>query len=178
YGSEADEAVKGRHELRHGGHRHAARDIGADTAANAESGRDQNPAQARLRRRHPERGQNGEGHAQHAISGSAPRAFGAGEAAQGENEENARGQIEQRDEIRRHGCSYFFSFFLYMASIRLVTRKPPKMFTAAMTRARKPKTFAIVLASPIASPVSTATASRAPTTITDEIAFVTDISGV
>src|SRR5580692_8670737 len=34
--------------------------------------------------------------------------------------------IEQLDLPLAHG--HFFSFFLYMASMRLVTRKPPKMF--------------------------------------------------
>ncbi len=39
-------------------------------------------------------------------------------------------------------AAHFFSFFLYMASIRLVTRKPPKMFTEAMESAAKPRSFA------------------------------------
>src|ERR1700752_1016480 len=68
-----------------------------------------------------------------------------------------------------------FDFFLYIASMRWVTRKPPKMFTQAKTRATNPK--------PRAQPdpleiATTPTASSAPTTITDDIAFVTDISGV
>ena len=67
-----------------------------------------------------------------------------------------------------------FCFFLYMASMRWVTRNPPKMFTDASTTAMKPN----VLETPTDSPVSTATASRAPTTITEEMALVTDISGV
>src|ERR1700692_3747544 len=66
-------------------------------------------------------------------------------------------------------------FFLYIASMRWVTRKPPKIFTQAKIRATKPK--------PRAQPepleiMPTPTASSAPTTITEEIAFVTDISGV
>src|ERR1700742_2409874 len=68
-----------------------------------------------------------------------------------------------------------FDFFLYIASMRWVTRKPPKIFTHAKISATKPK--------PRAHPdpleiMPTPTASSAPTTITDEIAFVTDISGV
>src|SRR6186997_235649 len=68
-----------------------------------------------------------------------------------------------------------FAFFLYIASMRWVTRKPPKIFTQAKISAMKPK--------PRAQPepleiMGTPTASSAPTTITDEIAFVTDISGV
>src|SRR6201987_5241371 len=71
---------------------------------------------------------------------------------------------------RRH-----LTFFLYIASMRWVTRKPPKMFTQAKISATKPK--------PRAHPdpldtLATPPASSAPTTITDEIALVTDISGV
>ena len=67
------------------------------------------------------------------------------------------------------------TFLRYIDSMRCVTRNPPKMFTLASTSARKPK----ARASPVPETVSgTPTASSAPTTITDEIAFVTDISGV
>src|ERR1700760_4633164 len=67
------------------------------------------------------------------------------------------------------------AFFLYIASMRWVTRKPPKMLTQAKISATKPK--------PRAQPepleiMPTPTASSAPTTITEEIALVTDISGV
>src|SRR6266702_3319061 len=68
-----------------------------------------------------------------------------------------------------------FTFFLYIASMRWVTRKPPKIFTQAKISAMKPK--------PRAQPepleiMPTPTASSAPTTITEEIALVTLISGV
>ncbi len=54
--------------------------------------------------------------------------------------------------------------------MRCVTTKPPKMFTLASVTAMKPK--------PIAQPlVPRPVASMAPTTMTDEIALVTDISG-
>jgi hypothetical protein len=59
--------------------------------------------------------------------------------------------------------------------MRWVTRKPPKMLTDAITSARKPNTLARMLPEEIAA---TPTASSAPTTITDEMALVTDISGV
>ena len=39
--------------------------------------------------------------------------------------------------------AHFFSFFLYIASMRLVTRKPPKMFTEARIRATKPRTLEV-----------------------------------
>src|SRR5690606_19916563 len=71
--------------------------------------------------------------------------------------------------------AHFFSFFLYIASIRWVTRKPPKILTDAMTRARKPKSLARI--EPEAARL-TPTASSAPTTITEEIALVTLMRGV
>ena len=49
------------------------------------------------------------------------------------------------------------------------------MFTLANTSATKPKIFEVQLTSPICC---TPTASSAPTTITEEIALVTLISGV
>src|SRR3984957_2085382 len=66
-------------------------------------------------------------------------------------------------------------FFLYIASMRWVTRKPPKIFTQAKTSATKPKPRAH---GPPLPTMATPTASSAPTTITEEIALVTDISGV
>src|SRR5262249_45211733 len=105
--------------------------------------------------------------------------FRRGQAAERQDKKHARDQIKQSNEIGAHERSTFFSFFLYMASIRLVTRKPPKIFTDAMISAGNPNILASVLQLALdASVVSTATARRAPTTITDEIAFVTDISGV
>ncbi len=59
--------------------------------------------------------------------------------------------------------------------MRLVTRNPPKMFTAARTRPTKPKPRAQPVPS---ATVSTPTASSAPTTITEEMALVTLIKGV
>tara|TARA_B100001175_G_C19344368_1_gene559057 strand:+ start:79 stop:279 length:201 start_codon:yes stop_codon:yes gene_type:complete len=56
-----------------------------------------------------------------------------------------------------------------------VTRKPPKIFTAAKVIARNPK---ILEVSKILSDEPARAAIIAPTIITDEIAFVTDIKGV
>src|ERR1700744_338139 len=76
----------------------------------------------------------------------------------------------------RHGEAPHLAFFLYIASMRWVTRKPPKIFTQAKISATKPKPRA---QTPPPLPANaTPTASSAPTTITDEIALVTDISGV
>ena len=62
-----------------------------------------------------------------------------------------------------------------MASMRLVTMKPPKMLIDARISARKPKIMATT--DPDAS-APTPTARMAPTTMTDEMALVTLISGV
>src|ERR1700742_3572959 len=67
------------------------------------------------------------------------------------------------------------AFFLYIASIRWVTRNPPKIFTQVKISATKPKPRA---QTPPLPTIATPTASSAPTTITEEIALVTDISGV
>src|SRR5919112_3252944 len=70
---------------------------------------------------------------------------------------------------------FHLAFFLYIASIRCVTRKPPKMLTQANTSATKPKPRAQTPPLPTSA---TPTASNAPTTITEEMALVTDINGV
>ena len=67
------------------------------------------------------------------------------------------------------------SFFLYIASMRAVTRKPPKMFTLAKIKATKPKILEVQDGPDIAA---TDTAIKAPTMITEEIALVTLIRGV
>ena len=64
---------------------------------------------------------------------------------------------------------------MYIANILWVTKKPPNIFTAAKTIAKKPNIFAVSNIFPI-SPARAAII--APTIITDEIAFVTDIKGV
>ena len=62
-----------------------------------------------------------------------------------------------------------------MANILCVTRNPPKIFTAAKTIAINPN---ILARSKIFSEFPAKAAIMAPTIITDEIAFVTDIKGV
>src|ERR1700720_200662 len=68
-------------------------------------------------------------------------------------------------------------FFVYIDSMRWVTRNPPKMFTEAKTSATKPSARAQIGPASLTTS-GTPTASSAPTTMTDEIALVTDISGV
>ncbi len=62
-----------------------------------------------------------------------------------------------------------------MASILCVTKNPPKILTAAKIIAKNPKIFAVSNMFPV-SPARAAII--APTIITEEIAFVTDIKGV
>lgn len=59
--------------------------------------------------------------------------------------------------------------------MREVTRKPPNMFTLAKISATNPKIFEV---QDELSMAETETAISAPTTITEEIAFVTLIKGV
>ena len=61
--------------------------------------------------------------------------------------------------------------------MRWVTKKPPKILTEANVSATRPSARA--QSGPVSLPASaTPTASSAPTTITDEMALVTDMSGV
>jgi hypothetical protein len=62
-----------------------------------------------------------------------------------------------------------------MASMRWVTRKPPKILTLARISAAKPRPLEIQDSLPR---VATETAISAPTTMTEEIALVTLINGV
>tara|TARA_B100001175_G_scaffold308572_1_gene309174 strand:- start:1146 stop:1364 length:219 start_codon:yes stop_codon:yes gene_type:complete len=62
-----------------------------------------------------------------------------------------------------------------MASILWVTKKPPKIFIDAKDIAKKPKILEVLK---ILSEFPARPAIIAPTIITDEIAFVTDIKGV
>src|SRR3982074_2992660 len=87
------------------------------------------------------------------------------------------GQAPQRPRylLRKIHTRPHFFFFWYIASMRCVTRKPPKIFTDANISATKPKPPTLTPPLPTSA---TPTASSAPTTITEEIALVTDISGV
>src|SRR5690606_18588270 len=86
-----------------------------------------------------------------------------------------RGGDGEPDGIKGHAASALGrSFLRYMASIRRVTMKPPKMLTLARVTAATPAPLAIQ-----PSPeVSAAAAISPPTTITEEMALVTAISGV
>ena len=72
-------------------------------------------------------------------------------------------------------CVYISTCWWSDWSIRCVTKNPPKIFTAAKTIAKNPNILDI---SKIFSDEPAKAAMIAPTIITDEIALVTDISGV
>ena len=65
-----------------------------------------------------------------------------------------------------------FLFFLYIANILCVTKNPPKIFIAASAMAKKPKILEVLK---ILYELPAKPAIIAPTIITEEIAFVTDI---
>src|SRR6185295_6272172 len=62
----ADQRVEGGDQFRHRGHRHPARDDGADRAADGDAEHDQQPCHAVSRRMAGERGRNRDRHADHA----------------------------------------------------------------------------------------------------------------
>tara|TARA_B100000989_G_C19358088_1_gene392035 strand:- start:56 stop:484 length:429 start_codon:yes stop_codon:yes gene_type:complete len=93
-----------------------------------------------------------------------------------------KAKINNTPEIRykiaeRFADIYYLSFFffLYIASILWVTKNPPKILTAAKTIAKNPK---MLDDEKIIPSLPDKAAIIAPTIITDEIAFVTDIKGV
>ena len=101
YGGEADERMEGGDQLRHGRHGDAARGDGADDAADAEAGAEQDPGERQLRVGDGEGRGHGDEHAEHAGIVAAPRGGRARQAAQGENEQDAGDEIEPGDEIGR-----------------------------------------------------------------------------
>ena len=63
--------------------------------------------------------------------------------------EQAGGAHERRKERgKEDGGARHLAFFLYMASMRWVTRKPPKMFTAARPAATAPAPFDTQMCAP------------------------------
>ena len=64
---------------------------------------------------------------------------------------------------------------MYIANIRCVTKNPPNIFIAAKKIAKKPN---MVELEKISNVLPAKAATIAPTIITEEMAFVTDIKGV
>ena len=89
---------------------------------------------------------------------------------------NSTPETKYNDDAKFAVINYFFIFFfLYILSILCVTKNPPKIFIAARNIAINPKIFE---SSKLALDDKLAAAMIAPTIITEEIAFVTDIKGV
>ena len=99
---EADQRVERRDQLRHRGHRHAARDHRADAATQHQAADHQRPRRDADRRMRAERGQHRDGHAGDAEHVAAAAGFRARQPAQRHDEEHARDQIEQRDDVCVH----------------------------------------------------------------------------
>ena len=158
----ADQAVERRDQLRHRRHLDLARGDQADAAADQRSRREfrrtssnrdaktdaiasKLPAiaavsgQVRDQRRHDR-----DRHADHAGAIAAAAALRARQAPQREDEADAGDQISEQHPgglcVRRLMPS-LRSRFLYIASIRAVTAKPPKMFTLASATATSPSHF-------------------------------------
>src|SRR6185295_8813482 len=177
---EAHQRVERGHELGQRRHLDAQRDERADRAADEE--RHDDPAVG-LDDRLQHGGDDCDHHADDAEEIPAARGDRRGKPAQRHDEADRGDEVRERRGvgIEDHGAYAFPAiclaaplagtpFFLNMASMRWVTMKPPKMLTAASVIARKPITLANQ------NPPGP-TASSAPTTMTDEIALVTDISG-
>ncbi len=138
----ADQRVKRGDQLGHRGHRHPARDHRAHAAAEPHAENDQSPRADAGRRVRRKRGQHRNHHAGDAEHVAASARFRAGQSAQRQNEQDAGNQIKEALQISAHewtpAARYFF-FFVYIDSMRWVTRKPPKILTDANTSATKPK---------------------------------------
>src|SRR3546814_1314988 len=103
------------------------------------------------------------GHARHAEAVAPTAGRRAGKPTQRQNEKYPRNQISECNP--GWNASDFMhdqrSFFLYMASMRSVTAKPPKIFTEARTTATRPSHLAVSL-------LASALAISAPPMMTEE----------
>src|SRR5262245_1901855 len=93
-----------------------------------------------------------------------------------EEDDDACEPGDEADPVEGLAAHVGLSFLRYIPSMRWVTRKPPKMLTAARPAATAPEPFDNH--APVSPVVLAAAATRAPTMITDEMALVTAISGV
>ena len=120
-----------------------------------------------------ERRDDGDRHADHAEEVAAPASRRLRQAAQRQDEEHAGDEVEK---VRERLADIASALLLVHREHPLGDEEATEDVDAASTSAMKPKSRA----SPVPSqPVSgTPTASSAPTMMTEEIALVTDISGV
>ena len=100
----ADERVEGGDELRHRRHGHAPGDRRADAATNGDPGDDQQPASEGGIGIDQRRG-HGQTHADHAVDIALARGCWMGQAAQRQNEQDARDEVKQVCDIGAHPVS-------------------------------------------------------------------------
>ena len=101
HGGQAHQRVEGGDQLRQRRHRDAAGHVGTDAAAQRDAGEDPNVTLCQ----HAvtaQGGGDGDGHADHAVLVAASRGDGAGQAAQCQDEQDRRDQIEQRGQVGGH----------------------------------------------------------------------------
>ena len=187
-GGKADAGMEGGDELRHRRHGDAPGDHRADAAADAEAEEHQEPAGEAGGRRDGEGGEDGERHAGHAEIVAAPRGLRRGQAAQRHDEQDAGDEVEQLDEIDRHrprssmrlgggrlgallGPVHCEHALGHQEAAEDVDRGEHQGKEAERARPEPGRESS-------ASAVDTPTARSAPTTMTEEMALVTDISGV
>src|SRR5260370_8189410 len=107
-------------------------------------------------------------HAGDAVDVADPRRYRRGQTAQRQDETDRGDQVEEGGQVLAHrGPRY--RFFWNICSMRWVTIKPPKMFTAANVTATKPMILAKL--TPSGPPPI-----KAPTMMTLDIALVTPTS--
>src|SRR6185437_13419802 len=95
---------------------------------------DQHPRAEADRRMRGERRGDGDRHADHAEEIAAPAGLRIGEAAQRQDEQNAGSEVTERGDVGVHRLSFLWN----IASMRCVTRKPPKILTDAKVSATRP----------------------------------------
>ena len=143
---------------------------------------DQRPGDELGRRCSGQRGQHGDGHADHAEHVAAPRGLRARQPAQRQDEQHARDEIEQRDEIGLMvtlcaASALRLLFLLVHAEHALGDEEAAE--NVHRRHDQRHETERLRQLGPARRrPAPTPTASSAPTTITEEMALVTDISGV
>ena len=156
-----------RDEFRHLGHLDPRGELIADDSADGDEHHRKKPQplpRPDQRRKHRDR------HAGDAVPDRALGTFLPREPTKREDEENRRDYVGRRRKSEVHDAQPLTQDFWNMASMRRVTRKPPKMFTAAMRMPRAPRTAMSAEFEP--------TCISAPRMMIDEIAFVTAMSGV
>ena len=173
----ADQRMEGGDELRHRRHRDAPRDDSADAAADGDAEHDE-AERAPARRGDEQRRHDGDRHADHAEIVALPRCLRVRQAAQRQDEEDAGDEVEQRGDV---GVDHLLRLLLVHGEHALGDEEAAENVDRGEHDAEEAECARPPMAAdrhPAHRPGSTRTASSAPTTMTDEMALVTDISGV